>query len=46
MSIGVAAGQREQDVELLLRSADLALRYAKQRARTGSSATTPRTTSC
>ncbi|MGC4896397.1 putative bifunctional diguanylate cyclase/phosphodiesterase [Micromonospora sp. DT31] len=33
VSIGVAAGQGEHDVELLLRNADLALRYAKQRGK-------------
>ncbi|MFC0098677.1 putative bifunctional diguanylate cyclase/phosphodiesterase [Micromonospora marina] len=33
VSIGVAAGHGEQDVELLLRNADLALRYAKQRGK-------------
>ncbi|MFG1720661.1 putative bifunctional diguanylate cyclase/phosphodiesterase [Micromonospora chalcea] len=33
VSIGVAAGHGEADVELLLRNADLALRYAKQRGK-------------
>ncbi|WP_407940460.1 putative bifunctional diguanylate cyclase/phosphodiesterase [Micromonospora auratinigra] len=33
VSIGVAAGGGQTDVELLLRNADLALRYAKQRGK-------------
>ncbi|WP_174534969.1 putative bifunctional diguanylate cyclase/phosphodiesterase [Micromonospora chalcea] len=33
VSIGVAAGHGDADVELLLRNADLALRYAKQRGK-------------
>ncbi|MFD0520343.1 diguanylate cyclase domain-containing protein [Paractinoplanes durhamensis] len=45
-SLGVADSPGVADSGELIRDADLALRYAKQRGRTASSATRPATTSC